>query len=91
MEGRSLLELTTGKIYHDISTKPTIPNAVTLYEKLSIVSIRELPRYIVAFAGWKLNGSSTIYRTATPEQVIGGWTMFQNDMGRYIKNYRDWC
>jgi hypothetical protein len=44
MEGRSL-ELITGKIYHDISTKPTIPNAVTLYEKLSIVSIRELPRY----------------------------------------------
>jgi superfamily II DNA or RNA helicase len=43
MEGRSLLELITGKLYHDISTKPTIPNAVTLYEKLSIVSIRELP------------------------------------------------
>jgi SNF2 family DNA or RNA helicase len=44
-EGRSLLELITGKIYDDISTTPTIPNAVTLYEKLSLVSIRELPRY----------------------------------------------
>jgi hypothetical protein len=45
MEGRSLLELITGKIYDDVSTNPTIPNAVTLYEKLSLVSIRELPKY----------------------------------------------
>jgi hypothetical protein len=47
MEGRSLLELITGKIYDDVATKPTIPNAVTLYEKLSLVSIRELPKYDV--------------------------------------------
>jgi superfamily II DNA or RNA helicase len=45
MEGRSLLELITGKIYDDVATNPTIPNAVTLYEKLSLVSIRELPKY----------------------------------------------
>jgi N12 class adenine-specific DNA methylase len=48
MEGRSLLELITGKIYDDVSTKPTIPNAVTLYEKLSLVSIREIPQYDIA-------------------------------------------
>ena len=47
IEGRSLLELITGKIYDDVSTNPTIPNAVTLYEKLSLVSIRELPKYDV--------------------------------------------
>ena len=46
-EGKSLVELITGKIYDDISTKPTIPNAVTLYEKLSTISIRELPEYYV--------------------------------------------
>ncbi len=45
MEGRSLLELITGKIYDDVATRPTIPNAVTLYEKLSTISIRELPQY----------------------------------------------
>jgi superfamily II DNA or RNA helicase len=45
MEGRSLLELITGKMYEDVATTPTIPNAVTLYEKLSLVSIRELPKY----------------------------------------------
>jgi len=47
MEGRSLLELITAKIYDDISIKPTIPNAVTLYEKLSTISIRELPQYSI--------------------------------------------
>jgi N12 class adenine-specific DNA methylase len=46
-EGRSLLELITGKIYDDVATNPTIPNAVTLYEKLSLISIRELPKYDV--------------------------------------------
>ena len=46
-EGRSLLELITGKIYDDVAIRPTIPNAVTLYEKLSTISIRELPRYSV--------------------------------------------
>src|SRR5215212_6534765 len=45
MEGRSLLELITAKIYEDVATTPTIPNAVTLYEKLSTISIRELPQY----------------------------------------------
>ena len=44
-EGKSLLEMITGKIYTDIKTKATVPNAVTLYEKLSTISIRELPKY----------------------------------------------
>ena len=47
MEGRSLLELITGKLYDDVAIRPTIPNAVTLYEKLSTISIRELPQYNV--------------------------------------------
>ena len=45
MEGKSLLELITGKIYDDVAVTSTIPNAVTLYEKLSTISIRELPDY----------------------------------------------
>jgi hypothetical protein len=39
------LEIITGKLYDDVATRPTIPNAVTLYEKLSTISIRELPQY----------------------------------------------
>jgi superfamily II DNA or RNA helicase len=46
-EGRSLLEIITGKMYDDVAVRPTIPNAVTLYEKLSTISIRELPKYSV--------------------------------------------
>lgn len=46
-EGKSLLELLAGKVYDDVATRPTIPNAVTLFEKLSTISIRELPKYIV--------------------------------------------
>ena len=45
MEGKSLLEMITGKIYADVVTKPTVPNAVTLYQKLSLISIREIPEY----------------------------------------------
>ena len=45
LEGRSLLELITGKVYDDVVTNPTVPNAVTLYEKLSTVSVREIPEY----------------------------------------------
>ena len=44
-EGKSLLELITRKIYHDLATKARIPNAVSLYEKLSTISIREIPEY----------------------------------------------
>ncbi|HEY4681515.1 MAG TPA: integrase repeat-containing protein [Nitrosarchaeum sp.] len=44
-EGRSLIELITGKVYDDVATRATIPNAVTLYEKLSNISVREMPDY----------------------------------------------
>ena len=44
-EGKSLLELMSGKMYDDVSTKPTVPNAVTLYEKIMINSIRQIPNY----------------------------------------------
>jgi superfamily II DNA or RNA helicase len=44
-EGKSLLEMITGKIYDDIKTNATVPNAVTLYEKLSTISIRHIPSY----------------------------------------------
>tara|TARA_Y100001936_G_scaffold136189_1_gene132980 strand:+ start:1429 stop:4047 length:2619 start_codon:yes stop_codon:yes gene_type:complete len=44
-EGKSLLELMTGKIYDDVSTKPTVPNAVTLFEKMTTLAIRQMPIY----------------------------------------------
>jgi len=47
-EGRSLLELITGNVFDDISTKPTVPNAVALYEKMSNLSIRQIPNYKIS-------------------------------------------
>jgi superfamily II DNA or RNA helicase len=47
-EGKSLLELMTGKVYDDISTKPTVPNAVTLYEKITTNAIRQIPNYKIS-------------------------------------------
>jgi superfamily II DNA or RNA helicase len=47
-EGKSLLELITGKSYEgEISTKPRVPNAVTLYEKFTLLSVRQRPNYPV--------------------------------------------
>ena len=45
MEGRSLLEYITGKIYDDLATRPTIPNAMALFQKLLTISIRYKPEY----------------------------------------------
>jgi hypothetical protein len=44
-EGKSLLEMITGKNYEDLNTNATISNAVTLYNKFTILSIREMPEY----------------------------------------------
>lgn len=44
-EGKSLLELMSGTIYDDLSTKPTVPNAITLYQKFTTHSIRQIPNY----------------------------------------------
>jgi SNF2 family DNA or RNA helicase len=38
-------ELVTGIRYRDVSTKPYINNAITLFEKLSLISLREMPPY----------------------------------------------
>ena len=63
-EGRSLLELISGKIYDDVATSPTIPNAVTLYEKLSTISIRELPQYNI-----DINTNHIDLEIARPENI----------------------
>jgi superfamily II DNA or RNA helicase len=54
-EGKSLLQLITGKIYDDLSTRPTPQNAVKLYEKLSLMSIREIPPYPPPHRTWSLH------------------------------------
>jgi hypothetical protein len=44
-EGKSLLEVLTRKEYHDVETRPIIPNAVNMYQKFMLLSVREKPEY----------------------------------------------
>jgi superfamily II DNA or RNA helicase len=45
MEGRSLLELMSGKVYDDIATRPTVHNAANLFAKFSLHSVRQKQKY----------------------------------------------
>ena len=44
-EGKSLLQYITGKMYEDLATRATVQNAMSLHQKLSTISIREIPKY----------------------------------------------
>jgi hypothetical protein len=44
-EGKSLLQYITGKMYEDLVTRGTVQNAMSLHQKLSTISIREIPKY----------------------------------------------
>jgi superfamily II DNA or RNA helicase len=44
-EGISLLSYITGNEYNDLSDKSTTLNAMALHQKLTLLSIREMPRY----------------------------------------------
>lgn len=44
-EGKSLLQYVTGKMYEDLATRGTVQNAMSFHQKLSTVSIREIPEY----------------------------------------------
>jgi hypothetical protein len=44
-EGISLLEIMTGKEYNDLADRATGPNAMALHQKLSTMSIREMPEF----------------------------------------------
>ena len=44
-EGKSLLQYVTAKMYEDLATRGTVQNAMSLHQKLSTISIREIPKY----------------------------------------------
>jgi len=44
-EGKSLLQLITGQTYEHVSDRESEPNAITLYENIIPVSIRQIPVY----------------------------------------------
>ena len=44
-EGRSLIEIITGKIHHDLPIKININNCMKLHQKLSTIGLRWMPNY----------------------------------------------
>ncbi|MCH7973465.1 MAG: hypothetical protein IH949_06200, partial [Bacteroidetes bacterium] len=44
-EGKSILELITGKVFHDLKTAPYVSNAVALFEKFTNMSLRQIVDY----------------------------------------------
>ena len=46
-EGRSMIELITGKEHKDIETKVNVNNCMYLFQKLSTIGTRYLPKYEV--------------------------------------------
>lgn len=44
-EGRTMIELITGKSYDDLDTKPNIPNCMKVYQLLTTLGTRQLPKY----------------------------------------------
>lgn len=44
-EGRTMIELITGKSYEDLDTKPNIPNCMKVYQLLTTLGTRQLPKY----------------------------------------------
>jgi superfamily II DNA or RNA helicase len=68
MEGRSLIDVVTGKRYNDVSVNPTIPNANVLYEKLQLMSVREMPNYHVNVD--LVNGSSSEVEAYTDDNIV---------------------
>ena len=82
VEGKVLLELITGKIFNRLETKPTAPNATTLYEKFTNISIRQKPNYNAKLHYWDVDAP-------TPHEAIGKY-MIGNPMAieQYLTDFR---
>lgn len=48
-EGKSLLELITGRRYDDLNTRETVANCLRLHQQLMLLGIRWMPNYDVEF------------------------------------------
>jgi len=48
-EGKTMIELITGKSYDDLETEPNVPNCMQVYQQLSTLGTRWLPKYDIQF------------------------------------------
>jgi uncharacterized protein YutD len=76
-EGKSLLEILTGTEYHDVETRPTIPNAVNIYQKFMLLSVREKRQYSNVKTNF-LEVEAPKPTTAKIEQLIRSPSLIEN-------------
>lgn len=48
-EGKTMIELITGKSYDDLETEPNVPNCMKVYQQLAMLGTRWLPEYNIQF------------------------------------------
>ena len=48
-EGKSMVELVTGLTHDDLQTQPTVPNCMSLHQKLVRLGIRWMPEYRIGY------------------------------------------
>lgn len=54
-EGKSLLQIVTGKEYNDLDTTATIANAFATHQKLILLSARQIPKYDMGYGLHPIN------------------------------------
>jgi len=68
-EGRTMIELITGKQHDDLETKPNIPNCMKVYQSLSRYGTRWMPKYNIQFTQKEIEVDSTEYLDEIREKV----------------------
>lgn len=68
-EGRTMIELISGKQHDDLETKPNIPNCMKIYQSLARCGTRWMPKYNIQFSQKEIEIDSTKYLDEIREKV----------------------
>jgi superfamily II DNA or RNA helicase len=68
-EGRTMIEMITGKEHSDLDTKANIPNCMKIYQSLSTLGTRWMPKYNIQFTQKEIEIDSTSYVEEIREKV----------------------
>jgi superfamily II DNA or RNA helicase len=68
-EGRTMIEMITGKEHSDLDTKANIPNCMKIYQSLSTLGTRWMPKYNIQFTQKEIEIDSTNYVEEIREKV----------------------
>ena len=68
-EGRTMIELISGREHDDLEVKPNIPNCMKIYQSLSICGTRWMPKYNIQFSQKEIEIDSSHYLDEIREKV----------------------